>query len=372
MKIIIFAAYFYPHKGGMENYVYNLFKDQKGLDMTVVTSNTEGAKVYEEIDGFKIHRLGCHHILGDRYPIFNLKARSFLKKLPSDYDYVITQTRFFNASLIGAMFAKRNGIPLIHFEHGTEHVPEKNHIMSWMMQLYDHTFGRYIIKNASINVGISQASLKLVKHIYPKAKNCSLITNCIDTAQFLRKKDITLRKKLSGGKRLIIYVGRLIYAKGIQDLIHAVENMDDVKILIIGEGDYKNSLERLAAKLNVSFVFLGKKDIKDIASLLSISDVFVNPSYAEGLPTSVLEAGASSLSVIATDVGGTREIITNNVDGYLVKPHDIQSLHYHIQKLLDDKRLCVSVGSRLRKRVLEDFDVENNRRKLLALLKRKW
>jgi len=98
---------------------------------------------------------------------------------------------------------------------------------------------------------------------------------------------IPRRKKTDLTKNLI-FAGRIIYGKGIQDRI----------------------------------IFAGGKAREDVLSLLSESDIFINPSYSEGLPISILEAGAVGLPVIATDVGGTKELIFPHQTGLLIPPQE--------------------------------------------------
>lgn len=353
MKLIIFCAYFYPHEGGVERYVYELFRNLS-IDCTIVTANTERAKSYEEWNGFKIYRLPCRHILGRTYPIIKRKGFEVIDRLGKEhFDYVITQTRFFNTTYIGARFAGRNNIPLIHFEHGTEHVPLGNPLYKLFAKLYDHTFGFYIFAKADKLVGISEASERLIKHIY--SARTYLIRNSIYIKNFVKSsasQQSKVRKSLGLNKQKIIaYVGRLIPGKGVQDLLYATRGMENVVVLIIGDGNFRNRLRRIGKNA----VFLGQRNQDEIIKCLSIADIFVNPSYAEGLPTSVLEAGALGLPIIATDVGGTNEIVTNGVSGFLIKPHDVNDLRFKITALLQDKKMRDKFSKNIRMKV-KDFD----------------
>ena len=140
-----------------------------------------------------------------------------------------------------------------------------------------------------------------------------MVPNGVDTSIFKKKKtDLKKRLGIPSDYKIITYVGRLIYAKGVQDLISVFpkikEKCPKTKLLIVGEGDYRGELEKLGNK-DKDILFLGQRD--DIVDILNITDVFVNPSYSEGLPTTVLEAAAVGVPIVATDVGGTREIISN-------------------------------------------------------------
>jgi glycosyltransferase involved in cell wall biosynthesis len=170
------------------------------------------------------------------------------------------------------------------------------------------------------------------------------------------------RKELSQPNTAVTmtFIGRLVYGKGVQDLILTfpeIMNESKVKLLIIGDGSYKPDLERLAKNVNKgNILFEGQKNRQEIAEILSTTDIFVNPSYSEGLPTSVLEAGAAGLPIVATDVGGTREIIEDGKSGFLVPAGDTQALKEKVCQLIKDKQLREDFGSNIQQFVKKNFD----------------
>ena len=90
--------------------------------------------------------------------------------------------------------------------------------------------------------------------------------------------------------------------------------------------------------------------------LLAETDVFVLPSYREGLPRSLIEAGACGLALVATDVPGCRDVITNGQDGLLVPSRDSTALAAAISRLVTDSDLALKLGAAARQRVLRSFD----------------
>src|SRR3990167_1589806 len=314
MRIAVFASYFYPHKGGVENYVYEIYSRLVGKDVKVdiITCNTNNSQTEEIINGLKIYRFDCWDALGKTYPIpkINRKFFQIIRKLnKNSYSFVNAQTRFFILSFIGFLYGKIRGIKIIHTEHGTRHSFSSNSIVNALSWLYDHTIGHIVTRFADYNVAISKSSGEFSKHL--GAKNYEIVYNGVDTNKF-KKRETDLKKRLNVDSeyKVITFVGRLIEAKGVQDLIEAfkvVKNKACVKLIIVGNGNYKNQLMELAAG-DRDILFLGEKNEEEIIDVLSIADVFVNPSYSEGLPTSVLEAAACGCAIIATDVGGTKEI----------------------------------------------------------------
>lgn len=330
-RILIFAAYFYPHVGGYGENIYELSRrlGKKGYEIDVITCNTERASAGEEVDGICIHRLPSWNILGGTYPIpkptvttFKILSELLIKK----FDLINTQTRFFSTSLLGLIFAKIRRTPLVHTERGTRHSVLSNKLVESLGKVYDHTVGSLIIKSARRNIGVSAAACDFLKHL--GAKNTIAIPNGIDTNVFRKvKTDLTKSLRLNGAI-VITFVGRLIYAKGVQDLISAFpmikETIPNVKLLIVGDGPYRRQLEELTTETGWSkdIKFLGQKSRDQITEILSVTDVFVNPSYSEGLPTSVMEAAAIGVPIVATDVGGTGEIVENGKTGLLIKERE--------------------------------------------------
>jgi glycosyltransferase involved in cell wall biosynthesis len=318
MRLLFFTTHFYPYRGGLENYVLELASRlaKKGVDIDILTFNTENNRTYEEYKGINIYRMPCREVLKGVYalPKKNKVYCEVIDKIEKNmYDYVVTQTRFFYSSYMGMKFAKKHKIRLIHVEHGNSFVKHTNKLVELAAFLYDMTIGKKIFRSAWKVIGISKACCGFAKKM--GAKQVELIYNSVDTKKFRKvKTDLKKRLKIPESYNIITFVGRLIYAKGVQDLIKATENINNTKILIVGDGPYKDHLKKLAEKRK-DIMFLGEKNEKEIIEILSITDIFVNPSYSEGLPTSVLEAGSVGVPIIATDVGGTREIVHDAVNG---------------------------------------------------------
>lgn len=355
MEIIVFASYYYPHVGGYEKNIHELAKRlvSRGHHVMVITCDTENADALEFYEGVLINRVSCWNILGKTFPIPKPTLWFLLEMLwpyENYYDVVITQTRFFPLSFIGMLFAKIRKLPLVHVERGTCHVVTTNKFVALVNKVYDHTIGELLIKYASYNVGVSQAACEFIEHL--KGKHVVCIYNGI------KMPNNTIVTTISNIKR-IVYCGRLIYAKGVQDLIEAFnkccKSIDGLRLIIIGDGNYKKTLVELADKKR-NIQFIGEVSQNKVLDILSSCHIFVNPSYSEGLPTSVIEACSVGLPVIATDVGGTNEIIINDESGVLVKPHDVEQLSDSLFKLLMNENKCLYLGNNARRIVEKKFN----------------
>ena len=177
--------------------------------------------------------------------------------------------------------------------------------------------------------------------------------------------DITAKKKgvgLETPASVIGAIGRLDRVKGVEYLLRAAAKVilktPDAAFLIVGDGSQREAMEQLARSLGISHrvVFTGQRD--DVPELLAVMDVLVLPSLYEGLPNAVLEAMAAGKPVIATRVGGTPEVVEDEVTGLLVPPRDPEALAQAIIALLQDRERAKAMGRAGRERVEKHFSVE--------------
>ena len=143
--------------------------------------------------------------------------------------------------------------------------------------------------------------------------------------------------------KTVVTVGRLIALKGIDRLMRTVASLPAVRLIVVGDGPEMTSLKRLAGDLELGeqVVFTGQVSPKEVEQYLRVSNLFVlNSTYVEGFPHVVLEAMAVGIPVIATDVGGTGEIVQHEVNGLLIPPRDDEALRSSIVRLLQNPDEC--------------------------------
>jgi glycosyltransferase involved in cell wall biosynthesis len=163
---------------------------------------------------------------------------------------------------------------------------------------------------------------------------------------------------LPAGARLLIVVAKLYRQKGHAVLLRALTASDlpaDLHVILLGEGPERAALTAEVARIGMSdrVHFLG--DRPDVPALLASSDLFVLPSLWEGLPMALLEAMASMLPVVATDVAGSRQVVVDGESGLLVPPGDAGALASAIRLLLADPVLAGTMGTAARERVVSSF-----------------
>lgn len=175
----------------------------------------------------------------------------------------------------------------------------------------------------------------------------------------------TFNRKINRADKFI-FVGRVIGDKGIMEFLESAINIlkkyPEKKFIIAGEFNTtnntsikKNHLEKYFSNPNIEF--LGKVD--NIYDYLKISDVFVLPSYREGLSRALLEASSMSLPLITTNVPGCKDILIENYNGFLCEPKSIGSLTTSIEKMINiDENDRIKFGNNARKLVKEKFSIE--------------
>ena len=128
---------------------------------------------------------------------------------------------------------------------------------------------------------------------------------------------------------------------------------DNIKLIIAGDGPILDDLKKKYNENNITF--LGKIDYDEVMKLCVKTDIFVHPSmYPEGLPTSILEAGIMKCAVIATDRGGTCEVITSDDIGLIVE-ENVEDLIKKLRYLLDNPKKVDKLKENIHKRIMESF-----------------
>nr|WP_290907306.1 glycosyltransferase [Anoxybacillus sp.] len=162
---------------------------------------------------------------------------------------------------------------------------------------------------------------------------------------------------------ICLFLGRLGKRKGTYDLIEAIRIIKDkglkAKFLLAGDGEIEN-IQQCIKDYNLGDYVetLGWISGEQKLSLLQKADLFVLPSYNEGLPMAILEAMDFGLPVISTPVGGIPEVIKNEENGFLVQPGDIKELASAIEKIIVDKNVRERIGMNNKQKIKEKFDLD--------------
>ena len=169
-------------------------------------------------------------------------------------------------------------------------------------------------------------------------------------------------KKKIGGDFIFCFVGRIVRDKGINELVQAFTllNKKEPQTRLVLVGGYDNGLDSIApetlSEINNNSSIFSPGLQKDVRPWLQASNCFVLPSYREGMPNSVLEAGAMGVPSVVTDINGSREIIINNKNGLIVPPKDMKSLYNAMTYMYLNKNETEIMASNSRGLILSRFE----------------
>lgn len=253
---------------------------------------------------------------------------------------------------------------LLHAEHGRDAADpagdrrKYQRLRRWMSPFID----RYIAVSPDLRDWLTHCvHIKPAKVVY--------IANGIDTAAFAAARPRLTPRTLLGdfappGTVLIGNVARLDKVKDHVGLLTAFKLLrdsrreSDCRLVIVGEGPQRATLERQVAQLGLddSVRLLGNRG--DVAELMAECDVFALSSIAEGMPVTLMEAMASGLPVVATDVGSVASVVADGVTGMLVRAREPRALADALATYADDESLCHRHGEAGRVRVTAQFGLD--------------
>lgn len=365
MRLLIHSPYYRPHVGGLETYVeelnHALWAAGAVEAITVFTPDLPaGAPVGErEPEGTRIVRYPAVEIIPN-FPVPRLWSRRWWRALRAAAavrpDLVVGHTRFFVTSALALLHARRLGVPYVHVEHGSDFVQMERRWAGSVARLYDETLGRLVLRAADRRIAVSAAAAAFVRRL--AGVEATVVHRGLPLERIAAAQPAPSSLELAAGRPLLVYVGRLIDGKGVTDLLAAVEGLDDeVLCAIVGDGPRRADLERQAAAgRRERFAFLGYLPEDEALGWVLAADVVVNPSYTEGLPTTVLWAAACGRAVVATDVGGTPEVVSDGATGMLVPARDVAALRSALGALVSDPALRSELGDAAQRDVRERFD----------------
>lgn len=290
----------------------------------------------------------------------------------------IVHTHAWATVALGYASAKLAGVPVvIHGEHGGLHIANRFQVMAQKMLF------RMVDTTVTVSADL-QTRLAGIFKVNPARFHP--IINGVDTSRFVfrnRQGRETVRERhgISEEACVIGSVGRLVSWKRQDVLLNAVAELirrgRDVVLVLVGDGPCRSELEELAARKGVAgrIILAGRRD--DVTDYLAAMDVFALTSSAsegalpapgdrallttefEGISNAMLEAMACGLPVVASNVGGTKEIVVHGDSGYLFEPDDLDALRDSLDRLVSNRDLCSRLGTSARRSMEENFSLSS-------------
>lgn len=360
-------------------FVFDLSKRlAKKYNLVVLAPHHYKAKKFEIIDGLRIYRFP--YFLPEKYqklcydggilpnikksflakiqvPFFLLSEYFSIKKIMGKEKIDLVHAHWiFPNGFLAALLKKKYGVPLIVTVHGSDIFALKNFIFRLIQKI--------TLKNCDMCTVNSSATETEVLKRFPEFKNKIVkIPMGVDLEKF-RKKNNVLKKYKE--ENIILFVGRLSKQKGVEYLISAMpdvlKKIKNARLLIIGEGQSKQDLEKLTRKLRLdkAIDFLGGVAQEDLVDYYNASKAVVLPSLSsktgtEGLGLVLLEAMATKTAVVGSNIGGIKDIIKDKETGLLSEQKNPRSLSKCIITLLKDKNLRGKVALNGQKFVKKNY-----------------
>ncbi len=349
MKILQVGKFYDPYRGGIETVLRDLCCElHPHVDLQLLVANTSSRTVQER-RGFPITRAGSWGTMFSASMTPSFPA--WMRRLPGDIVHVHVPNPVAEVSYL--MSGKR---PMVAHFH-SDIVRQKTLLRAYapLLHSFYHQAARIVAptpNHISVSPFISRFKDK-----------CRVVPFGIPIHKFERTDAVALAaEKLRGDKPVVLFIGRLVYYKGVEYLIQAMTRLD-AQLWIIGTGPLEASLRQLASSMNLQdkVSFLGNIADEDILTYYHACDVFVLPSIAnsEMFGMVQLEAMACGKPVVATNLPtGVSWVNQHGVTGFLVPPQRPDALAETIQKLLKNPSLRQEMGEAGRKRVETEFTAQ--------------
>lgn len=269
----------------------------------------------------------------------------------------------------GMLLGNLLNIPVVCTVHGSDANHYPNKIWGY------HKMARSVIRGLEKIVAVSLDLKNVVEKTGPPQSQVVVIPNSVDTNLFQPGLELGLREQLGipAEATTLIFVGSVNRDKGIFELLEAFEilsrELADLYLLVVGEGIHlARSKERvLQMQANQRVHFVGSVQHKQVADWMRAADIFVLPSYHEGMPCVIVEALSSGLPIVATDVGGIPEVVDDNKQGLLISPNNVGDLVKAIRSLCQDSAKRMSFANEARKKAKSQFSWDIHTKSLLRV-----
>ena len=299
-----------------------------------------------------------HNIDFERQPfkIKNISAYKKLKNIITSGGYEIIHCHTPVAAMMTRLAARKQrkkGTRVIYTAHGFHFfkgAPLLNWLIYFPVEWLCSFFTDDLITINREDYAFSQKYLhaKNIHYVHGVGVKMDKFKNTVINSDEKRKE-----LGISENSTVVLSVGELNDNKNHQTILRAIAKLErkDIVYVICGKGGKKEQLKNLAEELGIKERFILAGHRADVNEIYKCCDIFAFPSFREGLPVSVMEAMASGLPVIASDIRGNSDLIENNKGGFLCAPADTDKFKEYIKILSEDKNLREEFGKFNREKV---------------------
>ncbi len=371
MKILM-LSWEYPPRivGGISMVVHDLSKRliKDGHEVTVVTYRDGDVPYYENDNGVDVYRVDNYIIQPNNFTDwvlqlnFNMitKATEIINKkgkfdVIHAHDWLVA----YSAKSLKQSF----DIPMIATIHATE-AGRNSGIHDEIQRYINDTEWMLTYEATEVIVNSNFMKCELQRLFGLPFEKIDVIPNGISQTIYDNVvKDYDFRRKFaSDNEKIILFTGRLVYEKGIQNLIAAMPKVlngyHDSKLVICGKGGMINELKEQVKFLGIEnkVYFTGQLNRKDICKMYKCADVAVFPSTYEPFGVVAIEAMSAEIPVVVSDIGGLNEIVEHGINGMKSYTGNANSLADSILSLLLNKQLCSNIVKNAKRKVKEVYN----------------
>ncbi|HPD58020.1 MAG TPA: glycosyltransferase family 4 protein [Smithellaceae bacterium] len=337
MKNVLFIAPDISVKGGISTVLEGLIGSKLSHKYNIIT-------VASHIDRSKLRKL-IQAVIGLTKTAYYLISKQIAIVHIHGGDLTSIKRKYFYFRLV-KLFKKK----IIYHFHGASFSEQYPHAsLGWKRRI------KSLLEDSNIVICLSYSWKTAIINVAPKS-NITVVHNATVLPEIGEK------SRKASKTVYITFLGLIGERKGIFDLLEVILRliMDgrNIHLTVGGNGDIvrlHKEIELQGLKNHVTYAGWIVGDAKD--KLLRNTDIFVLPSYGEGMPMSILEAMSYAIPVIATNVGGIPELIKDGESGYLVEPGNLDQLLEKMKKLIADENMRLSMGEKGRYTVEKDFSL---------------
>lgn len=371
MRVLMITQHFYPSRGGLERQTLQLAKrlQGRGVDVAVVTARLPGLKAFEVVEDVPVYRNIGQAKGYASLALYLSSLLVFLLTRGAVYDLFHIQQALYPAfiGVLASKILRKKSIVKVtgSGSSGNAAVLHSRRLGPLLLPM---------IRQADVMASLSEETTREVSSLGFHGQIAE-IPNGVDVDHFrpiANRPD--LRRQLGLPEaRIVFHAGRLSAEKGQDLLIRAWHRVAmqyaDALLLIAGAGPERCALEEMTARLGIADRVRMLGEVADIAPYLAVADVFVLPSRGEGMSNALLEAMATGLPCLASDVGGNRQVIVSGANGMLFPAGDAAALADNLNILLPNAKLAAHLGRRARATVEQQFAFSSVTDRYIALYK---
>jgi len=369
---ILMLSWEYPPRviGGLATHVKHLTEELRkiGVEIILLTCNYPGAPETEKLGKMVVKRIESYTA-----PTPDFASWVLLMNLTMEREAVKTVKEWGSIDLVHAhdwLVAKPAitvkhlcRVPLISTIHSTEQ-GRRNGLHSDYQRMIHQIEWWLTYESWRVICCSNYMREEVIRFFNTPSDKIAVIPNGVDAARFESHECLRefRSRYASDQEKIILYVGRLVPEKGANVLLGAMPRVlsshPEAKVVVVGEGYYKEELMRIAGRLNISskVYFTGYVDDWTLGSLYKCASIAVFPSLYEPFGIVALEAMASGIPVVVSDTGGLSEIVENNVSGLKVEPNNSEALSRAISYLLDNPDFAEHLKQEAFKKVTRTYN----------------